>query len=203
MKRFDPLRQARMLGGESMPDAEAEAVKSLFTDWFGEFMRLRGEAERKYREKNGLGEPTPEQVADVLKHKAKPSDFPKVCFTYPNDIYGKDRNIFLEKIQLLYGDGKRHEDESDGSWRIVRRDVRDGTEDDEYDGLTVRERHRLKKWTAAQFRASRGRRSGEPDPESGDGIPVFRRDRYNPSLRKVNQQMHSRLSGTRTGGKRI
>lgn len=189
MKNFEPLRQARKEEDQVFTDEEHEAISRLFTHWFDEYMRLRNEAEEEYRKAKGLKKPTLEQLNDVLKHRARPSDFPKVCFFYPQDIYGKRHNKYLEDIRTLFGDGEAHEEEGLGE----EFDIRHAEDAPDWD-LVQTQRSKRPRKTLARFSPSGGREPGEASIEGGDHVPVVRKHRRNTKVRQVDKQIHFRLN---------
>ena len=171
MKHYDALNQARKTDEHVFTAEETESIRRLFSNWFKDYMRLREEAEEKYRNQKGLRKPTQDELNDVLHHRARPSDYPNVCFFYPQEIYGKSTNIYLRQIQAIFGDGSDYSDANHGNWRNLRSELgRDIPKSwNNVNGGTAGDSRQTGQDPRLQTPDGQG--TGSPADEGGDKIP--------------------------------
>lgn len=194
MKRYVPLRFAYETG-EGKQDfslGEAESVRHLFMQWFSQCIRRREDMEQRYREFHGLQPPTKEQMAGIARHTMSHADLQGTVFIYPREIYGTKRNTILDKIQTIFGT-EDPENESAGQRRHIRRRTRRGAmrSDDEMGGTGKRGRNAVEKDPTDDLQDSSGQIIGRAVGKSRNRIPNVRCHRHNPSVRKVDKQIHA------------
>ena len=183
MKQYAPIPAAERLGDVTgdYTEEEIDAIVGLFSNWFQTFIGGRMKAEEEYRAKRKLKPPTISQTYDLVRHKARKTDFPKVCFDYPRGIYRNLENKYSRQLRELYGD-----DDSEPIRRHIRLDIGEEisaetwTETEGGEGEEARHR---------SVQATDRQAASRPHTAGGGGVPRFRGHRHNTSLRKVDQSV--------------
>lgn len=194
MKQYVPLRFAHETGEvrQDFSDGEAEGIRRLFTQWFQACLKRREQAEKAYRDFHGLQPPTSDQMVGIARHMLSKDDLQGTIFIYPREIYGTKRNRILEKIQTIFG-AEGTEDAGAGQRRHIRRRTRRGAmrSDDEMGGKGKRGRNATGREGTDNLQDTSGQIIGRAVGKSRNRIPNVRCHRHNPSVRKVDKQIHS------------
>lgn len=194
MKQYERLAGAIPLDEASdMSREEADAIVSVFTAWFEAYIKTREASRRQYAKLKRLSQATIEQVYALFKYKTHKSSYPEVCFDFPHSIYRWNKNPISEKIHDIYGTKQGKSSKT----ADLRLDIQAAIDSKWCDRDFAANRKNL------EIQAARGLGDRQAAGHGGDAFRRNRRARNNPSLRKVDSEIHYRSREEIRRGKHI
>ena len=196
MKQYERLAGAIPLDEASdVSLEEADAIVSVFSAWFEVHVRTREASRRQYAKLEEKSMPTLEQIYALSRYKTHRASYPEVCFDFPHHIYKWNKNPLSEKIHAIYGSTQHHAKIQNPA--DLRLDIQSALDTEWSDRDFAANRK------AKDVQTARRRRDRQATGHGGNAVRRAGDHGHNPSLRKVDSEIHYRSREKIRGGKRI